>query len=57
MLFVTTEFDDLVSIRLDCPHAMGRLLKRQVEELVLSVSFRSKLVDLVKVKAKLDREA
>jgi hypothetical protein len=36
---------------------MGRLLKRQVEELVLSVSLRSKLVDLLKVKARLDREA
>jgi hypothetical protein len=57
MLFVTTDFDDLVSIRLDGPHRMGRLLKRQVEELVLSVSLRSKLVDLVKAKAKLDREA
>jgi hypothetical protein len=57
MLFVTTEFDDLVSIRLDGPHAMGRLLKRQVEELVLSVSLRSKLVDLVKKKARPDQEA
>jgi hypothetical protein len=57
MLFVTTEFDDLVSIRLDGPHPMGRLLKRQVEELVLSVSFRPKLVDLVKARARLDREA
>jgi len=57
MLFVTTEFDDLVSIRLDGPHTMGRLLKRQVEELVLSVSLRSKLVDLVRVRARLDREA
>jgi hypothetical protein len=57
MLFVTTEFDDLVSIRLDSPHRMGRLLKRQVEELVLSVSLRSKLVELVKMRARLDREA
>jgi len=56
MLFVTTEFDDLVSIRLDGPHAMGGLLKRQVEELILSVNLRSKLVDLVRSKARLDRE-
>jgi hypothetical protein len=55
MMFVTTSFDDLVSIRLDGPHAMGRLFKRQVEELVLSVSFRPKLVDLVKARAGLER--
>jgi len=56
MLFVTTEFDDLVSIRLDGPHVMGGLLKRHVEELVLSVNLRSKLVELVNEKTKLDRE-
>jgi hypothetical protein len=57
ILFVTTEFDDLVSIRLDGPHPMGRLLKRQVEELVLSASFKPKLVEILKQKARLDREA
>jgi hypothetical protein len=57
MLFVTTEFDDLLSIRLDGSHTMGKLLKRQVEELVLSVSFRQKLVELLREKARLEPEA
>jgi len=53
-LFVTTEFADLVSLRLDGPHPMGRLLKRQVSELVLSASFKPGLVELVKRKAGLE---
>jgi hypothetical protein len=56
MLFVTTEFNDLVSIRFEGPHAMGRLFRRQVEEVILSVSNKSRLFDLVREKARLDRE-
>jgi hypothetical protein len=55
-LYATSEFDNLVSIRLDEPHRMGRLWKRQVEELVLSASFKPGLMELVTRKAKLDRE-
>lgn len=54
-LYVTTEFDDLVSLRLDGPHAIGRLLRHQVEQIVLSSSFKSRLTEHLMRKAMLDR--
>ncbi len=55
-LYVTSEFEGLVSIGLDGPHTLGRVLKRQVEQIVLSSSFRQKLVHHLRDKAHLERE-
>lgn len=38
-LFVTSSFSNLIAIKLDGEHRMGRLLKRPVSEVVISVSF------------------
>ncbi len=50
MLFVTTEFSDLLVLKLDGPHQMGRVLKRQVEQIVVSTSFRSKAASVLNEK-------
>ncbi len=56
-LFATTEFADLVALKLDKPHTMGRILKRQVEEIVLSAANRMALIELVTSRAGLEAEA
>ncbi len=56
-LFATTEFDNLVALKLDGTHPMGRILKKQVEEVVLSAVNRQGFVELVRRKAGLDPEA
>ncbi len=55
-LFATTEFADLVALKLDKPHTMGRILKKQVEEVVLSTANKMELIDLVMSRAGLEAE-
>jgi len=47
-LFATTEFSILLSLKLDSSHLIGRLLKRQVQEVVLSVKSTAMLADLLR---------
>lgn len=47
-LFVTSSFSTLVSIKLDQEHRLGKLIKRPVKEIVLSVSSASSFIDLIR---------
>jgi len=55
-LFATTEFSTLLSLKLDSPHLIGRLLKRQVQEVVLSVKSTGMLAELVRERIGLQGE-
>jgi hypothetical protein len=52
-LFVTSSFTNLVVLRLDGEHVIGRLRKRRVEEIVLSVSYIPAMMEAVKERANL----
>jgi len=56
-LFATTEFADLVALKLDGPHVMGRILKRQVAEVVLSASNMQGFIELISKRAGIEPEA
>ena len=47
-LFVTSSFRDLVVVRLDKEHVMGRLMRRPVLEIVLSVTSSQMFIDAIK---------
>jgi hypothetical protein len=47
-LFVTSSFADLVILRLDGEHVIGRIRKHRVEEIVLSVSHIPAMMETVK---------
>jgi hypothetical protein len=55
-MFVTSSFSDLVMIRFHDEMLMGRLVKKPVEELVMSVNNKSLFIETVKVKAGLMKE-
>lgn len=48
ILFVTSSFNGLVTMKLDGEHLMGRFLKRPVQEVVVSVVNAARLVEIVK---------
>jgi len=50
-LFVTSSFTNLVVLRLDGEHIIGRIRKRRVEEIVLSVSYIPSMIETVKERA------
>ncbi len=50
-LFVTSAFTNLVVLRLDGEHIIGRIRKRRVEEIVLSVSYMPAMMETVKQRA------
>jgi hypothetical protein len=56
-LFVTSSFTNLVVLRLDGEHAIGRIRKRRVEEIVLSVSYIPAMMETVKERANLAKGA
>ena len=47
-LFVTSEFRDLVAIKLDGEHSLGRVIKVKPEQIVLSVQEPWKLMELLR---------
>jgi hypothetical protein len=55
-LFVTSSFSDLVMVRFHDEMLIGRLVKKPVEELVLSVDNKSLFIETVKIKAGLMKE-
>ncbi|MCU0852014.1 MAG: hypothetical protein MUC90_01975 [Thermoplasmata archaeon] len=55
-LFVTSSFSDLVMIRFHDEMLIGKLVKKPVEELVLSVNNKSLFIETVKTKAGLMKE-
>ncbi len=55
-LFVTSEFSNLVALRLDGPHQLGRILRMRPEQIVVSVDAPWKLIDLVRKRAGLPEE-
>lgn len=50
-LFVTSEFNELVSLKLDGQHQFGRLLKMRPDQVVVSVSMPTTLISLVRERA------
>jgi len=52
ILFVTSSFSDLVRLELDSDHPIGRIWKRPVAEIVLSVSNMTGMMDIVRERAK-----
>ncbi len=56
VLFVTSSFRGLVSVRLDKEHRLGYPLKRPVGEIVLSVSSASAFIDLMRQRSGLERD-
>jgi len=54
-LFVTSSFANLVILRLDGEHVIGRIRKRRVEEIVLSVSYIPAMIEAVKERANLTK--
>ncbi len=50
-VFVTSSFMDLVSLRLDGPHSLGRRGRPPVSQIVLSVSDKAAFVRLVRERA------
>jgi len=54
-LFVTSSFTNLVILRLDGEHVIGRIRKRRVEEIVLSVSYIPAMIEAVKERANLTK--
>lgn len=55
-MFVTSSFSDLVMIRFHDEMLIGRLTKKPVEELVLSVNNKSLFIETVKIKSGLIKE-
>ena len=55
-LWATTEFSNLVSLRLDGTHRFGRLMRSHPEQIVLSVDLPVRLIGLVKEKAGLPED-
>jgi hypothetical protein len=56
-LYVTSSFTNLVALRLDGEHVIGRIRKRRVEEIVLSVSYMPAMMENVKERASLTKGA
>jgi len=48
ILFVTSAFSSLVTMKLDGQHDMGRFRKKQVEEIVISVRYASPVIDTLR---------
>ncbi len=57
ILFVTSSFGNLVRLKLDKEHLMGRLLKRPVEEIVVNVVNANAFIDEMRKKAGLEKVA
>lgn len=55
VLFVTSAFSGLVKLELDEPQMIGRILRRPVQEIVLSVSLVPAFMDLIAERAGMDR--
>lgn len=51
MLFVTSSFSDLVTIKLKGEHLIGRVRKRRVEEIVISVMFSAPVIETLRDRA------
>jgi hypothetical protein len=56
ILFVTSSFSGLVRLELDSEHPMGRLWKRPVSEVVLSVSYIPGMMDVMRERAGIAKE-
>lgn len=56
ILFVTSSFSGLVRLVLDSEHEMGRLWKRPVSEVVLSVSNMPGMMDVLRDRTNLPKE-
>lgn len=54
-LFVTSAFANLVKLELDEPQMIGRLLKRPVEDVVLSVSYVPAFLDAMAERAGMEK--
>ncbi len=54
-LFVTSSFSNLVVIKLDAEHMMGRVFRKPVSEIVVSVSFAKGFLDAIGQKAGFER--
>lgn len=57
MLFVTSSFSNLLAIKLREEHAVGWLRKKRVEEIVLSVMFAPPVIETIRDRAGLPKEA
>jgi hypothetical protein len=51
VLFVTSSFTNLAKVTLKEEHVMGRLLKRPVSEIVLSVNYMPALIEPIRIRA------
>ncbi|MBU0684701.1 MAG: hypothetical protein ABIE25_04375 [Thermoplasmatota archaeon] len=54
-LFVTSSFNNLVVIKLDKEHMIGRVFRKPVSEIVVSVSFAKGFLDAMSQRAGLER--
>ena len=57
VLFVTSSFSNLVTLKLNGEHTIGRLRKRKVEEIVLSVGFAPPVMDALRERTGLEKGA
>jgi hypothetical protein len=48
MLFVTSSFSSLVTMKFDGEHSMGRLRKKRVEEVIISVRFATPVIETLR---------
>lgn len=51
MLFVTSSFSSLIVLKFDQEHVMGKLWKKRVEEIVLSVVFAPPVIEAIRGRA------
>jgi hypothetical protein len=56
VLFVTSSFRDLVSVKLDKEHRLGSPFKRPVGEIVLSVSSAGSFIDMMRQRSGLQKD-
>jgi hypothetical protein len=54
-LFVTSSFNNLVVIKLDKEHMIGRVFRKPVSEIIVSVSFAKGFLDAMSQRAGLER--
>lgn len=50
-LFVTSSFQDLVAIKLDSEHRLGKILRKPVVEIVLSVTSSTMFIETIRQRA------